>query len=378
MDWTPQVNRAIRAGSSPGSEVIEDIVASRAPVLGALGVLREEAGLRSSHLGLGPLSEIVADRAVTDVLVNGDGCVWVDRGAGVEVTSTRIPGDHLRAFAVRLAGIAGRRLDDAQPWVDGQLPGGIRLHAVLPPLVERGAHLSLRVPRHFPDSVAALERLGFVSAQGARVLRAVVASRASCVVVGGTGTGKTTLLGGLLAECSSRERIVLVEDVGELRPAHPHVVRLQGRGRNVEGIGEVNLVDLVRQALRMRPDRLVVGEVRGAEVRELLLALNTGHGGGAGTMHANGSTETLGRFEALGALAGMGRAAVHAQLRHAIQVILVLTRSGPVRRLTEIAVVDTEAPELRVLPALALGSGGCELLPGWPLLPSQVREVVSG
>lgn len=376
MDWTPHVDRAILAGSGPAPGIIGEMVATRAPVLGALGVLREETGLRRTHLGLGPLSEVVAAPGVTDVLVNGDGKVWIDRGNGVEVTDARIPPERLRALAVRLAGVAGRRLDDAQPWVDGQLPGGIRLHAVLPPLVEEGAHLSLRVPRHHPEGVAALERLGTVDRGGAAVLRAVVASKASFVVVGGTGTGKTTVLAGLLAECDPRERIVLAEDVAELRPAHPHVVRLQGRGRNVEGAGEVTLVDLVRMALRMRPDRLVVGEVRGPEVRELLLALNTGHGGGAGTMHANGSAETLSRIEALGALAGMSRDAVQAQLRHAIQLVLVVERSGPARRMVELAAVDARAPEVRVVPALRFAPGRIEPGAGWQLLPASVRAAV--
>lgn len=377
MDWTAGVDGAVRAGRTPGRQAIERLVAPHAPMLGALGARRERHELYTAYLGLGPLDDVVAMPDVTDVLVNGDGRVWADSGDGVQVTEVRIPREHLRPLAIRLAGMAGRRLDDAQPWVDGQLPGGVRLHAVLPPLVEGAAHLSLRVPRHFPDGVGALERLGMVERRGAALLRAIVASRASCVVIGGTGTGKTTLLGGLLAECPPTERIVLAEDVAELRPVHPHVVRLQGRGRNVEGSGEVTLVDLVRQALRMRPDRLVIGEVRGAEVRELLLALNTGHSGGAGTMHANGSAETLGRFEALGALAGMDRVAVHAQLRHAIQLVLVLARSGSARRLVEIAAVDAAAAELQVVPAVRLGPGSMDRLAGWPLLPPRVRAAAS-
>ena len=263
---------------------------------------------------------------MTDVLVNGDGAVWVDRGGGVEDTGVRLDPGAARALATRLAGLARRRLDEAQPWVDGVLPGGVRLHAILPPLAESGTHLSLRVPRHQPVGVDGLVRLGAVGDGVAGVLRRVMAARLSFLVVGGTGAGKTTVLGALLSECAADERIVVVEDVRELAPAHPHVVRLQGRMPNVEGVGGVTMVDLVRQALRMRPDRLVVGEVRGAEVRELLAALNTGHDGGAGTLHANGLEELPARFEALGALAGLGREAVHAQLRGAVQVVIEVPR----------------------------------------------------
>ena len=240
----------------------------------------------------------------------------------------RVEADDLRPLAVRLAGVAGRRLDDAQPWVDGVLPGGVRLHAVLPPLADGGPHLSLRFARHRPGGVDALERLGAVTPDLATLLREVVAARTSLVVTGGTGAGKTTVLAALVAECPADQRVVVVEDVRELDPAHPHVVRLQGRGPNVEGVGGVTLVDLVRQALRMRPDRLVVGEVRGAEVRELLAALNTGHEGGMSTVHANGPEEVPARFEALGALAGMPRDAVHAQLREALRVVVHVTRRG--------------------------------------------------
>ena len=187
---------------------------------------------------------------------------------------------------------------------------------------------------------------------------------------------KTTPLGGLLAACPTQERLVLVEDVAELIPNHPHVVRLQGRSHNVEGRGEVTLVDLVRQSLRMRPDRLVVGEVRGPEVRDLLLALNTGHTGGGGTIHANGAHEVVARFEALGSLAGMPREAVHAQLRGAFGLALVMARDGPVRRLAEVAVLDVRGSEVRFVPAAALLPQGVRALEGWPLLPEAVRQAV--
>lgn len=374
--WLAEVERAIGAGQSPSPDRIGEIVAGRTALLGDLGVREERAGLEQAYLGLGPLASLASAPDVTDVVVNGDGRVFIDRGQGLELTPVAVPAQALRPLAVRLAGLAGRRLDDAQPWVDGQLVGGIRLHAVLPPICAEGAHISVRVARHSPAGIAGLRALSVVGEAGAALLTGVVDSRASFVVVGGTGSGKTTLLGGLLAACPERERLVLVEDVAELIPNHPHVVRLQGRSRNVEGRGEVTLVDLVRQSLRMRPDRLVVGEVRGPEVRDLLLALNTGHTGGGGTVHANGAHEVVARFEALGSLAGMPREAVHAQLRGAFGLALVMVRDGPVRRLGEVAVLETRGSEVRFVPAAALSPNGIRRLEGWALLPEAVRDVV--
>jgi len=262
--------------------------------------------------------------------------------------------------------VAGRRLDDAQPWVDGVLPGGVRLHAVLPPLAD-GPHLSLRFARHRPGGVESLVALGSLGRDLAVLLREVVAARASLVVTGGTGAGKTTVLAALVAECPADERVVVVEDVRELDPDHPHVVRLQGRGPNVEGVGGVTLVDLVRQALRMRPDRLVVGEVRGAEVRELLAALNTGHEGGMSTLHANGPEEVPARFEALGALGGMPREGVHAQLRGALRVVVHVVRRSGGRRVDRVGVVVPDPAvrgEVRVVEAARDGPGGLVGGPG--------------
>jgi pilus assembly protein CpaF len=353
------VERSIRAGRAPTVATIADLAIEHAPTLGDVGTDEVVADLTAQLVGLGPLAALVADPRTTDVLVNGDGSVWVDRGAGVERADRTVAAEDLRPLAVRLAGSAGRRLDDAQPWVDGVLPGGVRLHAVLPPLAEDGPHLSLRVARSRPGGLAALEGLGALVPGMAEVLRGLVAARASLVVTGGTGAGKTTVLAALLAECPPQERIVVVEDVRELAPEHPHVVRLQGRGANVEGAGEVPLTVLVRQALRMRPDRLVVGEVRGAEVRDLLAALNTGHEGGASTLHANGPEEVPARLEALAALAGMPRAAVHAQLRGALQVVVHVARGASGRRVERVGVVvaDDGAEPVRVVTALAARDG---------------------
>ena len=325
---------------------------------------------------LGPLAALVAEPGVTDVLVNGDAGVWVDRGDGVERTAVRLQDDRsVRRLAVRLAGLAGRRLDDSSPWVDGLLPGGIRLHALLPPLVDGAAHLSLRIAGRRSPGLDQLHAWGALDDQGLAVVRAVVRARRSFVVTGGTGSGKTTLLAAMLADVPVHERIVVVEDVRELHIDHPHVVHLQGRANNVEGRGEVTLTALVRQSLRMRPDRLIVGEVRGAEVRELLGALNTGHEGGGGTVHANTAADLVVRMEALGALAGMSRDAVHAQLASAVEVVLHVAR-GPDgrRRLEHIAVLARPRPGEPVVsrPALVLTLDGWRRAAGSEILADLV------
>ncbi len=377
--WEVAIQQEIHRGQAPTAERLAEMTATEQTRLGSAGVDGERSRLSGRLLGFGPLEPVFADQDVTDVLVNGDGSVWVDRGSGIEPADSGLVVDDVRALATRLAGLARRRLDDAQPWVDGLLPSGVRLHAVLPPIVDAGVHISLRIPRHHPHGVDGLVELGVVDPETAAVLRALVAARVSFVVTGGTGAGKTTVLGALLAQCPAAERIVLVEDVRELAPDHPHVVRLQGRGPNVEGVGAVSMVELVRQAVRMRPDRLVVGEVRGAEARELLAALNTGHDGGCGTLHANSVEEVPARFEALGALAGMPRSAVHAQLRGAVRVAVHLRRTGAGRRVHEVGVLRCgPGGEVSVVVALRRsGAPGEDLVvhgPGWAELSALVFE----
>jgi pilus assembly protein CpaF len=294
-------------------------------------------------VGLGPLQALVEDQRTTDVLVLGPAATWVDRGRGLERVAVGWPDEaSLQAFAVRLASLAGRRLDPASAFADVPLPGGIRLHAVLPPVSVDGTCLSLRIIRSrglaLPDLV------------GDPVVRdrltAIVRARLNVVVSGGTGSGKTTVLQALLGAADPLERIVIVEDVTELAPRQPHVVRLQARPANAEGAGSVPLRDLVRQALRMRPDRLVVGEARGAEVADLLLALNTGHEGGATTLHANGVGEVLPRLQALGGLAGLPPGAVDAQVVAGLHAVVHLRRRGTVREVGGIGAV-CPGPEIR-------------------------------
>jgi pilus assembly protein CpaF len=253
--------------------------------------------------------------------------------------------DSVRRLAQRLAASCGRRLDDASPYVDAVLADGTRLHAVLPPVAVRGPFLSLRTFRHRGFSLEELIAAGTLTRESAGLLSAVVRARLAYVVSGGTGSGKTTLLSTLLSLVPADERIVIVEDATELRPIHPHVVALQCRLSNVEGSGAVTLTDLVRQALRMRPDRLVVGECRGPEVVDLLGALNTGHEGGAGTLHANTAADVPARLEALGALGGLSREALHAQLAAGLHLVLHLGRSAVSgRSLQEICVLLPAGP----------------------------------
>ena len=328
-------------------------------VLGDTTVLRLADQVRDELVGAGPLAPLLADPAVTDVLVNGLE-VWVDRGSGLQRADVRIGSvDEVSRLARRLAASCGRRLDDGRPYADARLPDGSRLHAVLPPVAATGPYLSLRTFRQRPFTLDDLVGHGTVAAAVAPLLTAVVAARLAYLVTGGTGSGKTTLLGTLLGLVPPTERIVLVEDAAELRPMHPHVVALQARTSNVEGAGAVDLTDLVRQALRMRPDRLVVGECRGAEVVDLLGALNTGHDGGAGTLHANAPADVPARLEALGMLGGLPRAALHAQVLAALQVILQVRRTAGGRVLESVSVLLPAGHErlATVVPAWVRGTG---------------------
>ena len=237
---------------------------------------------------------------------------------------------------MRLIARGGRHIDEATPAVDVRLGRGIRVHAVLPPVSTVGTLLSVRVPRAAGFPLAALARAGMLDAAQEAMLRDAVATRKNVLVTGAGGAGKTTLLAALLGEAPERERIVLIEDVAELAVAHPHVVSLEARQANLEGAGRVGLDALLREALRMRPDRLVVGECRGAELRELLAALNTGHDGGAGTLHANSLDDVPARLEALGSTAGLTPDAVARQTVSAFDLVLHVERAGGRRRLAQV------------------------------------------
>jgi pilus assembly protein CpaF len=278
------------------------------------------------------------------VLVNAPDSVWVDRGSGLQRSVVRFSDEAaVRGLAQRLAALAGRRLDDSSPYVDAALPDGTRLHAVLPPVASGGTCLSLRTFSARAFTLADLEAAGTLRGGSAGLLRAIIRARAAFLVSGGTGSGKTTLLATMLGLVDPRERLILVE-----------------------GAGEVSLRDLVRQALRMRPDRLVVGEVRGAEVVELLTALNTGHAGSGGTLHANSAAQLPARLEALGGLGRLDRHAVRSQVAAALQVAVHLDRRPDGGRvLTEIGVFRRDRDEIRVVPAWRHDTGPAD---GWPEL----------
>ncbi|GAA5177597.1 TadA family conjugal transfer-associated ATPase [Rugosimonospora acidiphila] len=315
--------------------------------------------IRADVPAAGPLTSLLRDPSVTDLLVNGRE-VWVDRGAGLIRTPLAVGGvDEVRRLAQRLAAAGGRRLDEGAPFVDVRLADGSRLHAVLPPIATAGPYLSLRTFRQRSFTLADLVAAGTLDAVGAELLAAIVAARLAFVVSGGTGSGKTTLLTSLLGLVPPDERIVLVEDAAELRPNHPHVVGLQARTSNVEGTGDIGLRELVRQALRMRPDRLVVGECRGAEVLDFLGALNTGHEGGAGTLHANGAMDIPARLEALGLLGGVPRAALHAQIAAALRVAVHLRRGPAGRVLDQVCLLAPAGPQrmVKAVPAWQRGTG---------------------
>ncbi|CAJ1510199.1 TadA family conjugal transfer-associated ATPase [[Mycobacterium] holstebronense] len=335
-------------------------------VLGDTEMLSSLRVLQTELTGAGVLEPLLCSSGTTDVLVTAPDAVWVDDGDGLRRSEIRFADEAaVRRLAQRLAVAAGRRLDDAQPWVDGKLHGigtgefTVRLHAILPPVAADGTCLSLRVLHPATQDLAALTAAGAIAPQAATLLSDIITARLAFLVSGGTGAGKTTLLAALLGAVSEGERVVCVEDAPELQPRHPHLVRLVARAANVEGAGEVSLRELVRQALRMRPDRLVVGEVRGAEVVDLLAALNTGHDGGAGTVHANNSAEVPARLEALAALGGLDRAGLHSQLAAAVQVLMHVARDRDgIRRLTDISMLRrTAAGHVQAAPVWQIGRG---------------------
>lgn len=292
---------------------------------------------RSRELGvearraLGPLLPLLDEPALRDVLLHvrsGAGELWLDRGGG----AARVPGwraepTDVKRIAIALIEAGGRQLNELHPCVDVHLGAGIRVHAVLPPISVEGAVVSIRVPRIAPPRFGELVAGGLCDAGTAERLRAAVLARRNLLISGGTGAGKTTLLSALLDLAPPGDRILTIEDVAELRLAHPHRVSLEARPANSEGAGALSVDRLLREALRMRPDRIVLGECRGAEVATLLAALNTGHEGGAGTLHANRLADVPARLEALGALAGYSPDVLARQAVSALHLVVHLERS---------------------------------------------------
>ena len=363
------INRDPRLLVASGTAPAEVIRRESAPTAGTSQLLGNLAAMNSQLSGFGPhLAALLQDPQVTDVLINGPQQVWVDSGRGLCKTKLNFGSPaNLRSLAVRLAGAAGKRLDDAAPIADGTLPGGIRLHAVLPPLASPYPVISLRCPRAKGLNFTQLVESGTVSTALAPVVTALISRRASCFISGSTGSGKTTLLSALLELVPPNQRIVCIEEVSELFPSHPHLVHLQERSANVQGVGAVPMSTLVRAAMRMRPDRIVLGECRGSEVREVLSAMNTGHEGTWATVHANAVTEVPARLVALGALALMPESTVGAQVIAGVDAFLQirrLTERGSTRRyISEVGVPIWDHSHLAAQLALKVTPAG-QLLRG--------------
>lgn len=329
----------LEAKVEPSAESVSRIVRTLYPATSHSDLVEIVDEVLASIFGLGPLEELLLVPNLTDILVNRFDDVWLDRGNGLEKTDVKFKSElAAQEFAKRIATRGHRRLDDAQPFVDIQTASGLRFHAVLPPISATGVAISIRIPSQNFIKLEDMLTAGNLTEDTYQAINHIVDSQMSFVISGGTGSGKTTLLAAMLARVQSFQRIVLIEDSGELSIPHPHVVSLQSRLANSEGAGGISMTDLVRQALRMRPDRIVVGEVRGPEISDLLLALNTGHKGSATTIHADQAASVPTRIEALGLLAGLPREAIHAQMISAFDVVIQMNspREGT-RGVTELA-----------------------------------------
>jgi len=374
-----EMKTRLSAGTlSPDPGAVAAALIERRCLLGPKGIDALSQVICEEFLGNDPIAAFLRDPAVTDVLINGAESAWVERAGRLErVESGFADEEAVRAYAQRLAVRSGRRIDDASPFVDARLPDGTRMHAILPPLAVGGTTISLRVPRRQAYALTELSELGTLAENSVGLLTELVRRRVSFLITGGAGTGKTTLLSALLSLADPGERLVLVEDCAELLPDHPHVVRLEARPANQEGRGEVAVRELVRQALRMRPSRIILGEARGAEIMDLFTALNTGHEGGCGTLHANRPQDVPARIEALGLLAGVSREAVHSQAAAAVRVALHLTRDEEDgrRRLDSIAVLRRRATSGPLQAALAITFDRAGKARTWPGLDQLENEL---
>jgi len=266
-------------------------------------------------------------------LVNGYKEVWIDQGKGLERTKLSFLNEEsVRSLAQQLALSTGRRLDQSQPFVDAQLSKTIRLHTILSPISNPGSIISLRIHRPEVLSLNDLVESFTITKKQKDFFKRIIEDNKSFVISGGTGSGKTTLLNSLLSSCDENQRILIIEDSRELNPQHPHVVSLESRPANIEGMGLITMKDLIKQSLRMRADRLIIGEVRGIEVIDWLSALNTGHMGSAGTIHANSIHEVVIRFESLGLISGLSKEAIHSQLKTALNYVIHIERNSEGKR----------------------------------------------
>lgn len=334
-------NECIATDSEPTPQLITKHLRESGVLLTQSALLIALNQVAAQLSGLGPLEDLLRIPKLTDIVVNGPKDVWIITDNKFERAFVEFEDEQsVRLFAVRLASTAHRRLDEASPFVDARLPSGIRLHAILPPLATSGTSISLRLPAKKAMTLNEFITCDSISETGARLLENVVAAQLSFLICGGTGSGKTTVLSALLSKVEHSKRIVIIEDSSELQPIHPHVVTLQSKLANVEGVGAITMRTLIRQALRMRPDRIVVGEVRGEEIVDLLVALNTGHEGGCGTIHANSALTVPARIESLGLMAGLPSSAIHAQIASGLDVVLELHYRNGQRIIDSIYVIE--------------------------------------
>jgi pilus assembly protein CpaF len=327
-------------------EAIAAIVEEQAALLSASGREAVAERVLRETIGLGPLEELLRDPEVEEVLVNGFEEVWAERRGVLERAAVGFADEEaLRDVIERVLGPIGRRVDELSPMADGRLPDGSRVNVVIPPLSVDGPAVSIRRFAGIRPDPEELVARGSFDEELRDLLRAAVRDRRNLIVSGGTGSGKTTVLNALSTFIAPGERVITIEDAAELRLEQPHVVRLESRPAGIEGVGEVTIRDLVRNALRMRPDRIVIGEVRGPEAMDLLVALNTGHRGALSTVHANGPADALRRLETLAMMAGLGvpHEVVAEQLAGAVEIVLHLERVGVERRATELCEVTRVA-----------------------------------
>ena len=361
------VRRAALSRLDPVNVAEMDSAMLRAAIASAVGAVvtqervqlnsREQAALAdelvNDMLGLGPLEPLLADERVTDIMVNGPNCTFIEKSGKLSKADIRFRDNaHLLSIAQRIASAIGRRVDESSPLLDARLEDGSRVNIVIPPLALDGPCLSIRKFAKKRIDLAKLVEFHALSENLARVLEVMARSRLNIVISGGTGSGKTTLLNAISRFADSTERLVTIEDAAELQLQQPHVVRLETRPANLEGQGAITQRDLVRNALRMRPDRIIIGEVRGAEAFDMLQAMNTGHDGSMSTIHANNSRDALARIEnmvLMGAV-GLPSAAIRQQIVSAIDVIVQVQRMRDgMRRITQVTEVVGQEGDVVVL-----------------------------
>ncbi len=340
--------RRAEAASGGAAEIdlpveVELLVAREAALLGSADQQALAARIERDTVGFGPLEDLLADPEVEEVMVNGAASVYVERGGRIEATDVAFADeDELRNAIERILSPLGRRIDELSPMVDARLADGSRVNVVIPPLSIDGPAVSIRRFGARRPGPRELVEMGTLDDSQHDLLEEAVTERRSILISGGTGSGKTTLLNAISGFIADGERVVTIEDAAELRLRQPHVVRLESRPASVEGRGEVTIRDLLRNALRMRPDRIVIGEVRGAEALDLLTALNTGHDGALSTVHANSPRDAIARIETLALMAGVGlpHAAIAEQARRGLDYVVQIERARDgSRRVVEVAEV---------------------------------------